>query len=156
MPSFINLRSAMASQNSARHTPRHGISIPPWFSSTGGKAAAIALVCVAAAAVVTLAILRQNGRTEPSHSRATGALLSSSAAGPTSVTLARPPASVGRPTTLKAAVKARTGRIVAVTFMLDGKPLGSDTKAPYRLLLDPETVAPGQHGLRAIAVDSLG
>src|SRR5690349_3602273 len=152
MPSFINPRSAMASQNSARHTPRHGISVPPW----GGKAAALVLVWVAAAAVVTFAIVRQNSRSEPTHSRATGALLSSTMAGPPSVTLARPPGSVGRPTTLKAVAKAQSGRIVAVTFTLDGSPLGSDTTAPYRLLLDPELVSPGQHRLQATAVDSLG
>jgi parallel beta-helix repeat protein len=77
-------------------------------------------------------------------------------AGPPSVTLARPPGSVGRPTTLKAVAKAQSGRIVAVTFALDGSPLGSDTTAPYRLLLDPELVSPGQHRLQATAVDSLG
>jgi parallel beta-helix repeat protein len=116
----------------------------------------MALVWVVAAAVVTLAIVRQNGRSEPSHSRATGALLSSAAAGSPSVTLSRPPASVGRPTTLKAAAKARSGRIVAVTFALDGAPLGSDTTAPYRLLLDPELVSSGRHRLQATAVDSHG
>jgi parallel beta-helix repeat protein len=72
------------------------------------------------------------------------------------VTLAKPPGSIGRPTTLKAAAKARSGRIVAVTFVLDGAPLGSDTTAPYRLLLDPELVPSGKHRLRATAVDSLG
>src|SRR5215475_3864173 len=128
----------MASQNSARHKPRHVISLPRWFSSRVGKATAMALVWVLATVVVTLAIVRQNGRSEPSHSRATSSLLSSTAAGPPSVTLARPPGSVGGPTTLKAAAKASSGRIVAVTFVLDGVPLGSDTTAPYRLLLDPE------------------
>jgi hypothetical protein len=116
----------------------------------------MALVWIVAAAVVTLALVRQNDRGEPSHSRATGALLSSAAAGPPSVTLAKPPGSIGRPTTLKAAAKARTGRIVAVTFVLDGAPLASDTTAPYRLLLDPELVPSGKHRLRATAVDSLG
>jgi len=116
----------------------------------------MALVWVFAAVVVTLAIVRQNGRSEPSHSRATSSLLSSTAAGPPSVTLARPPGSVGGPTTLRATAKASSGRIVAVTFVLDGVPLGSDTTAPYRLLLDPELVAPGEHRLLASAVDSLG
>ena len=43
-----------------------------------------------------------------------------------------------------------------MTFVLDGAPLGSDTTAPYRLLLDPELVSPGEHRLRASAVDNLG
>ena len=116
----------------------------------------MALVWIVAATAVTLAIVRQNGRSEPSHARATGALLSLSGASGPSVTLARPPASVGRPTTLKAAAKAGSGRIVAVTFTLDGKPLGSDTTAPYRLLLDPALVPAARHRLRAVAVDSLG
>jgi hypothetical protein len=45
---------------------------------------------------------------------------------------------------------------VAVTFLLDGDPLGSDTTTPYRLVLDPQLVSPGQHRLRATAVDSHG
>jgi hypothetical protein len=126
------------------------------ISTRGGKLAAMALVWLVAAAVVTLAIVRQNGRGEPSHSRATGSLLSSSAAGQPSVDLVNPPGTVERPTALKAAAKARSGRIVAVTFFLDGVPLGSDTIAPYAFLLDPGLVRPGSHRLRATAVDSLG
>jgi parallel beta-helix repeat protein len=116
----------------------------------------MALVWLAAAAVVTLAIVRQNGRGEPSLSRATSSFLSSSASGPPAVELVRPPGTVDRPTTLKAAAKARSGRVVAVTFLLDGVPLGSDTVAPYTLLLDPGLLRPGNHRLRAAAVDSLG
>jgi parallel beta-helix repeat protein len=57
---------------------------------------------------------------------------------------------------LKAAAKASSGRVVAVTFLLDGVPLGSDTVAPYTLLFDPGLVRPGSHRLRASAVDSMG
>jgi parallel beta-helix repeat protein len=105
---------------------------------------------------VTLAIVRQNGRSEPSHSRATSSFLSSSAAGSPTIELLGPPGTVDRPTTLKAAARARSGRIVAVTFILDGVPLGSDTLAPYAFPLDPALVRPGSHRLRATAVDSLG
>jgi parallel beta-helix repeat protein len=125
-------------------------------STRSWKWAAMALVWLVAAAVVTLAIVRQNGRGEPSHSRATSSLLSSAAAGRPSVDLVNPPGTVNRPTTLKAAAKARSGRVVAVTFLLDGVPLGSDTVAPYTLLLDPRFVRSGSHRLRAAAVDSLG
>ena len=116
----------------------------------------MALVWLVAAAVVTLAIVRQNGREEPSHSRATSALLSSSAAGPPSVTLLAPQGTVNRPTTLKAAAKARSGRIVAVTFLLNGVPIGTDTIAPYSLQLNPNVVRPGGHRLSVSAVDSHG
>jgi parallel beta-helix repeat protein len=46
--------------------------------------------------------------------------------------------------------------VVAVTFVLDGAPLGSDTVAPYALQLDPALVRVGTHRLRVTAVDSLG
>ncbi len=85
-----------------------------------------------------------------------GSLLSANAAAPPSVALAGPHGTIGRPTTLKATAKAHSGRVVAVTFLLDGVPLGSDTVAPFRLLLDPELVSPGRHRLRASAVDSFG
>jgi Periplasmic copper-binding protein (NosD)/Bacterial Ig domain len=114
------------------------------------------LAWLVAAAVVTLAIARQNDRSEPSHSRPTSSFLSSSAGGRPSVELLAPPGTVAGPTTLKAAARARSGRVVAVTFLLDGVPLGSDTVAPYTQLLDPGRVRPGSHRLRAAAVDSLG
>ncbi len=72
------------------------------------------------------------------------------------MTLLGPPGTVDRPTTLKAAAGARSGRVVAVTFLLDGVPLGSDTIAPYRLELNPGLVRPGRHRLTAAAVDSHG
>ncbi len=122
----------------------------------GGKWAAMALAWLIVAAVVTLAIVRQNGRSEPSHSRPTSSFLSSSANGAPAVELLAPPGTVAGPTTLKAAAKARSGRVVAVTFFLDGVPLGSDTVAPYTLPLDPGLVRPGSHRLRITAVDNLG
>jgi parallel beta-helix repeat protein len=45
---------------------------------------------------------------------------------------------------------------VAVTFLLDGAPLGSDTLAPYTFDLDPGLVHPGGHRLRVAVVDNLG
>lgn len=58
--------------------------------------------------------------------------------------------------TLKASARAHSGRVVAVTFVLDGRPLGSDTTAPYELDVDPAFIRPGSHRLRVDAVDSLG
>ena len=116
----------------------------------------MALVWLVAASAVTLAIVRQSGPGEPSHSRATGSLLSSTAAGPPAVRLLGPRATIDHPTTLHAAARARSGRVVAVTFLLDGKPLGSDTIAPFTFPLDPGLVRPGRHRLTVEAVDSHG
>jgi parallel beta-helix repeat protein len=60
------------------------------------------------------------------------------------------------PATLIAHAQARGARVVAVTFMLDGRPLGSDTTEPYSLGLNPALVRPGAHVVRVVAVDSLG
>jgi hypothetical protein len=61
-----------------------------------------------------------------------------------------------KPTTLKANARAGSGRVVAVTFLLDGKPLGTDTVAPYALDVDPVLLGTGAHRLRVVAVDNLG
>jgi parallel beta-helix repeat protein len=57
---------------------------------------------------------------------------------------------------LRARATARSGRVVAVTFMLDGRPVGSDTTRPYTLDVDPAFLPAGRHDLRVVAVDSLG
>ncbi len=116
----------------------------------------MALVWLVTAAVVAFAIVQQNGRKEPSHSRATGSLLSSAAAGSPSVKLLGPHGKVERPTPLKASARARSGRIVAVTFLLDDVPIGSDTIAPYAFTLNPGLVRPGRHALTVAAVDNHG
>jgi parallel beta-helix repeat protein len=66
------------------------------------------------------------------------------------------PESITEPTNLKARARAKSGRVVAVTFLLDGRPLGSDTTPPYALDVDPALVPEGRHRLRVVAVDSLG
>jgi len=55
-------------------------------------------------------------------------------------------------------LRARTAGegVVAVTFMLDRRPLGTDTTAPYSLDIDAGALARGTHRLRAAAVDRLG
>src|SRR5262245_15166791 len=155
-PSPRTVRSCRASEASARPTARHVFSGFGSRRSRGTKTVLMILVWLVAAAVVALAIIRQNGREEPSHSRATPALISSSAGDPPSVTLLDPPGTVDRPTTLRAAADARSGRVVAVTFLLDGVPLASDTIAPYRLELNPGLVRPGRHRLTVAAVDNHG
>jgi hypothetical protein len=50
----------------------------------------------------------------------------------------------------------RGSRVVAVTFFLDGRPVGSDTTKPYRLDVDPALLPAGRHLVRVQAVDNLG
>jgi parallel beta-helix repeat protein len=59
-------------------------------------------------------------------------------------------------TALEAQAGARPARVIAVTFLLDGRPLGSDTTEPYRLDVDPALLPAGKHSLRVAAVDNLG
>jgi Right handed beta helix region/Bacterial Ig domain len=66
------------------------------------------------------------------------------------------PRRLTKPTVLEAAARARHGRVVAVTFVLDGRPLGSDTTKPYALDVDPALLPPGKHRLQVTAVDNLG
>jgi parallel beta-helix repeat protein len=66
------------------------------------------------------------------------------------------PARITKPHTLAAKARAYSARVVAVTFTLDGRPLGSDTTKPYELDVDPELLPAGRHRVRVAAVDSLG
>lgn len=58
--------------------------------------------------------------------------------------------------TLRAGVRPGPERIVAATFMLDDRPLGTDTSAPYTLDVDASLLPPGSHSLRVDIVDRLG
>jgi parallel beta-helix repeat protein len=61
------------------------------------------------------------------------------------------------PADLTAQARAAVGsRVVAVTFFLDRRPLGSDTTKPYRLDVDPALLPSGDHRVRVEAVDNLG
>lgn len=57
---------------------------------------------------------------------------------------------------LRARARPRTARVVAVSFALDGRPLGSDTTAPYSLDVDAAELPRGRHRLLVHAVDALG
>jgi parallel beta-helix repeat protein len=62
-----------------------------------------------------------------------------------------------RPVDLVARARSVSGsRVVAVTFLLDGRPLGSDTTRPYRLDVNPALLPSGRHRLKVEAVDNLG
>ncbi|MDQ4029859.1 MAG: right-handed parallel beta-helix repeat-containing protein [Actinomycetota bacterium] len=60
------------------------------------------------------------------------------------------------PVVLRANAAARGSRVVAVTFVLDGRALGTDTTAPYALDVDAALLPRGRHRLVAEAVDALG
>ena len=53
-------------------------------------------------------------------------------------------------------MRGASARIVAVTFRVDGRPLGTDTTAPYALDLDETEMPAGRHALSVEAVDRLG
>ena len=58
--------------------------------------------------------------------------------------------------TLRANARSDSSRVVAVTFTLDGRPLGSDTTKPYELDVDPAFLPSGRHRLVVGVVDALG
>jgi hypothetical protein len=58
---------------------------------------------------------------------------------------------------LRANARALPGsRVAAVSWFLDGRPVGSDTTKPYRLDVDPALLPQGRHRLRVEAVDNVG
>jgi parallel beta-helix repeat protein len=57
---------------------------------------------------------------------------------------------------LRATATARGARVVAVTFVIDGVAIGSDTTPPYTLDVSTRQLPPGVHRLRVTAVDTLG
>jgi parallel beta-helix repeat protein len=71
------------------------------------------------------------------------------------VTYSGPRGALAGLVTLRAKASARGARVVAVTFLFDGVPVGSDTTPPYALDLDTRLLARGRHRLRVEAVDSL-
>ncbi len=66
------------------------------------------------------------------------------------------PREITRPTALRARASSRSARVIAVTFVLDGRPVGSDTTRPYAFDVDPAFLPHGRGLLRVVAVDSLG
>jgi hypothetical protein len=77
---------------------------------------------------------------------------------PAPVRVAVSDASSGRDGVLElhATASSRGARVAAVTFLLDGRVLGSDTTAPYSLELPARELGAGPLRLRALAVDARG
>ena len=118
----------------------------------------IAALALCAAALVGLAFDAQRGG--PSGAGA----MPSRIGAPLPVEPARPPARVAYTgprrldgtVTLRARVARAGAPVVAVTFLLGGRPLGTDTTAPYALDVDASLLPAGHHRLRVVAVDRLG
>jgi parallel beta-helix repeat protein len=74
---------------------------------------------------------------------------------PPAVFYTGPTGTLAGPVTLTAEAIPGDARVVAVTFLLDGKPLGSDTTSPFQLDVDAGLLPRGRHELVAEAVDAL-
>ena len=77
-----------------------------------------------------------------------------SAAAPT-VRYTGPRGTLSGPVELRARASGRVA-VAAVTFTLDGRPIGSDTSAPYALDVHAARLPAGRHRLAVTAVDRLG
>ena len=67
------------------------------------------------------------------------------------------PERLTRPAELRASARAvGKSRVVAVTFFLGRRPLGTDTTRPFGLDVEPALLPRGTHTLRVEAVDNLG
>lgn len=58
--------------------------------------------------------------------------------------------------TLRAGARASGARVAAVSFFLDGRPVGTDTVAPFSLDFPAALERPGSHRLKIVAVDDRG
>jgi Right handed beta helix region/Bacterial Ig domain len=115
---------------------------------------AVLVVCIVA--VVLLAVDAQRsapaGRPVP---RAGAAIALPEDVTPAAVSVTAPRRLRGD-VTVRAQVRPAGQRIVAVTFLLDGRPLGTDTTRPFALDVDASQLQAGAHRLRAEAVDRVG
>ena len=66
------------------------------------------------------------------------------------------PRTIAEGTLLRAVVSLPPRRVVGVTFMIDGIPVGSDTTPPYAVPLMPGEINPGVHALTVQLVERTG
>lgn len=115
---------------------------------------AVLVVCIFAVVLSAYDAQRSAPAGRPAP-RAGAAIAMSDDVVPAAVTVIGPHRLRGE-VTLRARVRPRGQRIVAVTFLLDGRPLGTDTTRPFALDIDASQLQPGGHQLRAEAVDRVG
>ncbi len=119
---------------------------------------AVLTICVAALVVVASRAGRGAGGHDAGATTVAGAgssIAEAHAAVPPWVRYSGPRRIRGR-TTLRAHVAERPARAVAVTFVLDGEPLGTDTEPPFALDVEAAQLGAGRHRLQVAAVDVLG
>jgi Right handed beta helix region len=114
--------------------PNPTTAVGRWSGARGKTAAALA-VGVVAAAVLSPSLVAGRQALRVTYS------------GPRTLT---------EGTALRAATPLPPQRVVAVSFMLDGVPVGSDTTSPYAVPLLPGEVTPGKHALTLQLVERTG
>src|SRR5215217_2376581 len=127
--------------------------------ATRRTAVAVAALAVCLVALIATALDAQHGGSSaadpaPVH---IGASIKppDSSAEPPALSYAGPRHLTGQ-AMLRAHVRSAPQPIVAVTFFLDGRPVGTDTTAPYAADVDARLLEPGRHRLRLAAVDRVG
>jgi Periplasmic copper-binding protein (NosD) len=120
----------------------------------------IAVLVICAAALVVVASRSDRGAESrgaaTARERAGTSLPMAHAAGPPMTVRYAGPRHISGRTTLRARVVKRSARPVAVTFLLDGEPLGTDTEPPFALDVESALLPRGRHRLAVAAVDALG
>ena len=117
---------------------------------------AVLAVCVVGLIVSAIDTERSGPLGAPAEPARIGAPMPAEPAGPASRLAYAGPRRLSGVDSLRARVGRESGRIVAVTFLLDGQPLGTDTTAPFELDVDASRLPAGQHRLGVAAVDRLG
>ncbi len=116
---------------------------------------AIAVLLACAVALVVMASAADRGASDRGEPPRAGASIANAVPAPAGVRYAGPRRIAGR-TTLRARVAERSARTVAVTFLLDGRPLGTDTAPPFAVDVEATLLPPGRHRIKVAAVDALG
>ena len=117
---------------------------------------AVLALCVAGLIVAAIDTERGEPLGAPAEPGRVGAPMPAERAGPAPRVAYTGPRRLAGIETLRARARQNGERIVAVTFRLDGRPVGTDTTAPFELDVDASQLPAGRHRLGIEAVDRLG
>ena len=117
---------------------------------------AVLALCVAGLIVAAIDTERDEPLGAPAEPSEVGAPMPAERAGPAPRVAYTGPRRLAGIETLRARAGRNRERIVAVTFLLDGRPVGTDTTAPFELDVDAAQLPAGRHRLGVEAVDRLG
>jgi hypothetical protein len=126
------------------------------MSRRGVWVLAVLALCVAGLALSAIDTERGGPLGAPSSPSRIGAPMPAETTAPAARIAYGGPRRLAGVETLRARVGRAGGRIVAVTFLLDGAPLGTDTTAPFELDVDASLLPAGKRRLGVAAVDRLG